>query len=347
MHVVAVNSARSTYRRLKNQAVVGGVSDALDDEPDPRTTSVIAGTRLDLLEAMETLERDHPQFVEPLLLRDVYGLPYDEIARAGRRPARHGQGPDPPRPQAGAADAARGGLTGASARGWPAAPSLAAGCSDSEPSREPRRQRPRPSTGQAAATRLPTARPGVRRASATRSRTASTPRWATPASTPSTTTSTSPGTPSGRRSPAPRRSCSARPRTTTSSSSTSCRRSSGRRHRSTASRSTPRSRTRTSWSTADVVADERYVVEIDYSGSPRAGRGTHQPADVALLGFTTMTDGEAWTLQEPFGAYTWYAVNDQPVRQGALRLHAAGARADGRHRQRRAAVPRAARTGRR
>ena len=35
----------------------------------------------DLLDAMETLERDHPQFVEPLLLRDVYGLSYDEIAQ--------------------------------------------------------------------------------------------------------------------------------------------------------------------------------------------------------------------------------------------------------------------------
>ena len=53
---------------------------AAHDRPDPRTTSVIAGTRLDLLEAMETIEKDHPQFVEPLLLRDVYGLPYDEIA---------------------------------------------------------------------------------------------------------------------------------------------------------------------------------------------------------------------------------------------------------------------------
>ena len=41
---------------------------------------MIAGTRLDLLEAMETIEVDHPQYVEPLLLRDVYGLPYDEIA---------------------------------------------------------------------------------------------------------------------------------------------------------------------------------------------------------------------------------------------------------------------------
>ena len=79
MHAVAVNSARSTYRRLKNQAVPS--DSAPLERPDPRTTSVIAGTRLDLLEAMETLERDHPQFVEPLLLRDVYGLPYEEIAR--------------------------------------------------------------------------------------------------------------------------------------------------------------------------------------------------------------------------------------------------------------------------
>jgi RNA polymerase sigma-70 factor, ECF subfamily len=78
LHVVAVNSARSTYRRMKNQAVA---SDHLPlEKPDPRTTSVIAGTRLDLLEALESLEVDHPQYVEPLLLRDVYGMPYDEIA---------------------------------------------------------------------------------------------------------------------------------------------------------------------------------------------------------------------------------------------------------------------------
>ncbi len=80
LHVVAVNSARTTYRRLKNLAMPTDFEDGSHDRPDPRTTSVIAGTRLDLLEAMETIERDHPQFVEPLLLRDVYGLPYDEIA---------------------------------------------------------------------------------------------------------------------------------------------------------------------------------------------------------------------------------------------------------------------------
>ncbi len=78
MHVVAVNAARSTYRRLKRQAVPS--DDLRLDRPDPRTTSVIAGTRLDLLEAMETLEREHPQVVEPLLLRDVYGMSYDDIA---------------------------------------------------------------------------------------------------------------------------------------------------------------------------------------------------------------------------------------------------------------------------
>jgi RNA polymerase sigma-70 factor (ECF subfamily) len=81
MHVVAVNSARSTYRRMKNQAVAADPQEVGPlDRPDPRTTSVIAGTRLDLLEAMEAIEKDHPQFVEPLLLRDVYGLSYEEIA---------------------------------------------------------------------------------------------------------------------------------------------------------------------------------------------------------------------------------------------------------------------------
>ncbi|WP_160004462.1 RNA polymerase sigma factor [Nocardioides sp. AX2bis] len=83
LHVVALNSARSTYRRLKRQAVAADPAEGGRlDRPDPRTTSVIAGTRLDLLEAMETIGEGHPQFVEPLVLRDVYGLAYGEIADA-------------------------------------------------------------------------------------------------------------------------------------------------------------------------------------------------------------------------------------------------------------------------
>ena len=85
LHAVCVNSARSTYRRLKNQAVPADPTELSAagplERPDPRTTSVIAGTRLDLLEAMEVIERDHPQLVQPLLLRDVHGLAYDEIAQ--------------------------------------------------------------------------------------------------------------------------------------------------------------------------------------------------------------------------------------------------------------------------
>ena len=69
LHLVALNSARSTYRRLEHQAVP---SDVLPlERPDPRTTSVIAGTRLDLLEAMETIEDGHPQLVEPRLRGDA------------------------------------------------------------------------------------------------------------------------------------------------------------------------------------------------------------------------------------------------------------------------------------
>ncbi|GAA0976099.1 ECF RNA polymerase sigma factor SigE [Nocardioides aquaticus] len=83
LHVVALNSARSTYRRLKRQAVaVDPAEGGRLERPDPRTTSVIAGTRLDLLEAMEAIGAGHPQVVEPLVLRDVYGLTYAEIAEA-------------------------------------------------------------------------------------------------------------------------------------------------------------------------------------------------------------------------------------------------------------------------
>ena len=81
MHVVALNSARTTYRKMKNQAVPTDFEGSHHERPDPRTTSVIAGTRLDLLEAMETIEKAHPQYVEPLLLRDVYGMAYEDIAQ--------------------------------------------------------------------------------------------------------------------------------------------------------------------------------------------------------------------------------------------------------------------------
>lgn len=80
LHAVASNSARSTYRTLKRRAAERP-TDELPAAPDPRTTSVIAGSRLDLLDALEILGADRPELVEPLVLRDVQQLDYNEIAR--------------------------------------------------------------------------------------------------------------------------------------------------------------------------------------------------------------------------------------------------------------------------
>lgn len=79
LHAVASNSARSTYRSLKRRSVEHA-SEELPTAVDPRTTSVIAGSRLDLLEALEVLAADRPELVEPLVLRDVNELDYREIA---------------------------------------------------------------------------------------------------------------------------------------------------------------------------------------------------------------------------------------------------------------------------
>ena len=77
--VVATNCARQTYRSLKRRSVEQS-SEVLPESIDPRTTSVIAGSRLDLLEALEALESNHPQLVQPLVLRDLGAMTYAEIA---------------------------------------------------------------------------------------------------------------------------------------------------------------------------------------------------------------------------------------------------------------------------
>ena len=78
--VVTSNAARATYRSLRYRSdVLSGVGPG-PETPDPRTTSVIAGTRLDLLEAVDELERHHPALVQSFVLRDLGELSYTEIA---------------------------------------------------------------------------------------------------------------------------------------------------------------------------------------------------------------------------------------------------------------------------
>jgi len=78
--VVASNSARTTYRSLKRRGTEHPV-EVLPERGDPRTTSVIAGSRVDLLEALEALEAAKPHLVDAFVLRDLGGLPYDEVAQ--------------------------------------------------------------------------------------------------------------------------------------------------------------------------------------------------------------------------------------------------------------------------
>jgi RNA polymerase sigma factor (sigma-70 family) len=80
LYVVVANAARQTYRDLKRRAGEQPLSPAENDRPNPRTTSVIAGSRVDLLEALEHLEKTRPLLVAPLVYRDICELEYDEIA---------------------------------------------------------------------------------------------------------------------------------------------------------------------------------------------------------------------------------------------------------------------------
>lgn len=77
LYRLTANRARSTYRVLRRrwQLEAGGVP--LPDPPDPRRTSVVAGTRLDLLDALDAVP---PDLAEAVTLRDVLGLSYREIA---------------------------------------------------------------------------------------------------------------------------------------------------------------------------------------------------------------------------------------------------------------------------
>jgi RNA polymerase sigma factor (sigma-70 family) len=81
LHVVVANCARQTYRSLRRRAAERVGTDPPAEPSDPRTTSVIVGSRLDLLDALERLETEHPDLVRAFVLRDLSDLEYADIAR--------------------------------------------------------------------------------------------------------------------------------------------------------------------------------------------------------------------------------------------------------------------------
>ncbi|MEV0182259.1 RNA polymerase sigma factor [Streptomyces sp. NPDC050625] len=80
LYTVVANCARQKYRELKRRAAEQPASIEPSQYVDPRTTSVIAGSRVDLLEALDRLEREHPHLVAPLIYRDICQLEYAEVA---------------------------------------------------------------------------------------------------------------------------------------------------------------------------------------------------------------------------------------------------------------------------
>jgi aminopeptidase N len=63
---------------------------------------------------------------------------------------------------------------------------------------------------------------------------------------------------------------------------------------------------------AEVPADSRHVLEVDYSGTPQPVRGPSTRSDLQAIGMRVTKDGQLRTMQEPFGAFTWYPANDHP-----------------------------------
>jgi RNA polymerase sigma factor (sigma-70 family) len=79
LYPVVANTAFATYRRMRRTADEAGL-DVAPEIADPRRVSVLAGTRLDLVEALERLRAEQPHVVEAVVLRDLMGLDYAEIA---------------------------------------------------------------------------------------------------------------------------------------------------------------------------------------------------------------------------------------------------------------------------
>lgn len=80
---MVANCSRQKYRELKRRAVEqpahADEAGAPERRPDPRTTSVIAGSKVDVLEALERLEQESPHLVAPLVYRDLCQMDYNEI----------------------------------------------------------------------------------------------------------------------------------------------------------------------------------------------------------------------------------------------------------------------------
>lgn len=64
--------------------------------------------------------------------------------------------------------------------------------------------------------------------------------------------------------------------------------------------------------TGALARDSRHTAVIRYAGRPRPTTAPTTRADDEGLGWHTTAAGQTWTMQEPYGAFTWFPVNDHP-----------------------------------
>ena len=62
----------------------------------------------------------------------------------------------------------------------------------------------------------------------------------------------------------------------------------------------------------EIDLESRHVLQLTYQGNPEPVVAPTDRRDFSTSGWTVARDGTVWTMQEPYGAYSWYAVNDQP-----------------------------------
>jgi aminopeptidase N len=64
--------------------------------------------------------------------------------------------------------------------------------------------------------------------------------------------------------------------------------------------------------TGHLAKGSRHTLTIAYAGTPKPIHAPTTRSDFQTLGWTITETHQVWTMQEPFGASTWYPVNDQP-----------------------------------
>jgi aminopeptidase N len=61
-----------------------------------------------------------------------------------------------------------------------------------------------------------------------------------------------------------------------------------------------------------VTKDKPVTLTVGYHGKPATTPMPSHRGDAEPLGLTVTKDNGLWTMQEPYGAFTWYPANDQP-----------------------------------